>query len=104
MGDVVGSGPMRWTPVDDAQVVPTRAWIEYESGRHVELVLSGPLPAADYPDEVGEGVHRVWMASPADGEEAWVGPGDHVRLDALGAGQQVVFNKVWAIPVGEERP
>jgi hypothetical protein len=67
-------------------VRPRRAWIERADGSVMDLELR----PGDTPLE--------WIAVPPAGAEVVVGEGDHLRLDMLGAGQRVVFDRVWRAP------
>lgn len=72
-------------PYDGEQEQPEEAWVDREDGSRVDLVVT--------PGERS----GVWVASPANGEPAVVvGRGDHLRVDVLRSGQQVVFHRVWA--------
>lgn len=59
---------------------PTAAWVEFASGERADLELerTGPLR---------------WRARPREGV-VMVSPGDHLRVDRMGAGVQVVFEDV----------
>lgn len=71
-------------PYDGDQQQPEQAWIDREDGSRVDLVLT----VGDRPGQ--------WVASPPEGELAvMVGRGDHLRIDVLREGQEVMFDRVW---------
>ncbi len=71
---------------------PTEAWIERADGTRVDLMLARTGPdtweASPPPDATQDPAARP----PA--RVVHVGPGDHLRLDRLGPGQSVTFNRV----------
>lgn len=66
---------------DGEPTEPTAAWIEYADGTRLDLVLTRTAPNA-------------WTATPHGGATAPVGSGDHLRVDRLGPGCQVIFENV----------